>query len=64
MTSFRGRQPHKSKHEPQTKEEPAHCSNLRLQNVCDAEGPEKKHLATAGARYVTVGTRRERKPVA
>jgi hypothetical protein len=33
-------------------------------NVCGGEGPEMKHLATAGARYVTAGTGRERKAVA
>jgi hypothetical protein len=29
--------------------------------VGGGEGPEMKHLATAGARYVTAGTGRERK---
>lgn len=33
-------------------------------NVCDAERLMKKHQATAGARYVNVGERRERKSVA
>jgi hypothetical protein len=33
-------------------------------NVCNAEGSEKKHLATAGARYVIVGTVPDRKSVA
>jgi hypothetical protein len=53
VTSFRGQQPHKRRTDS--------THRKRISNVCNAEGSEKKHLATAGARYVIVGTGRDRK---
>ena len=39
-------------------------SPIPPQDVEDAVRPEAEALTTAGARYVTVGKRRDRKPVA